>query len=95
MNDAAVNDGTVNSGTGGIAGPPGAPGAPGAPQRSWIVVLLCGVLPAALLAAIVAVPAASWSRLPPGRAHVTCLSRGGALAGKPTKKDSRGAGAAG
>jgi hypothetical protein len=64
MNDAAANDGTVNSGTGAIAGPPGAAGAPGAPHRSLMVVLFCGVLPAALLAAIVAVPAASWSRLP-------------------------------
>jgi hypothetical protein len=59
-----MNDGTVNSGPGGIGGPPGAAGAPGAPRRSLIVVLVCGVLPAALLAAIVAVPAASWSRLP-------------------------------
>jgi Protein of unknown function (DUF1648) len=36
----------------------------GAVNRSWVVALVCGVLPAALLAVVVAVPAALWSRLP-------------------------------
>ena len=36
----------------------------GAVHRSWVVTLVCGVLPAALLAVVVAVPAALWSRLP-------------------------------
>ena len=34
--------------------------------RGWVVALVCGVLPAALLTAIVAVPAALWSRRPTG-----------------------------
>ncbi len=57
----------MNNGADGITGTDGGPGAPGAaggPARGWVVVLVCGVLPAALLAAIVAVPAALWSRLP-------------------------------
>lgn len=36
----------------------------GVVHRSWVVALVCGVLPAALLAVVVAVPAALWSRLP-------------------------------
>ena len=36
----------------------------GAVNRSWVVALVCGALPAALLAVVVAVPAALWSRLP-------------------------------
>jgi len=62
-----MSDGTVPDGRGEIAGPsgrPGAPGVPAGPYRGWIVALVCGALPAALLAAIVAVPAALWSRLP-------------------------------
>jgi hypothetical protein len=63
MSEEAVNDGTVNSGTGGIAGPSGLPGVSGGPDRGWVLTLVCVVLPAALLATIVAVPAA-WSRVP-------------------------------
>jgi len=62
-----MNDGAVSGGAAEIAGSSGMPGAPGAsagPRRGWIVALVCGVLPAALLAAVVAVPAALWSRLP-------------------------------
>ena len=40
------------------------PGSSGRPRRGWVVALVCGVLPAALVAAMVAVPAALWSRLP-------------------------------
>ena len=43
---------------------PGAWGYPGGPHRGWVTALVCGVLPAALVAAMVAVPAALWSRLP-------------------------------
>jgi hypothetical protein len=67
MSDGTVHGGAVNHGTGGMTGPPGLPGAPGVtggPRRGWIVVLVCGVLPAALLAVIVGVPSALWSRLP-------------------------------
>lgn len=45
-------------------GLPGAPGFPASPRRGWVVALVCGVLPAALVAAMIAVPAALWSRLP-------------------------------
>jgi hypothetical protein len=67
MSDGVIGDGAVRDGTGGIAGSsglPGAPGAPDGPRRGLIVTLVCGVVPAALLAAIIAVPAALWSRLP-------------------------------
>ena len=67
MSDGTVHGGAVNHGTGGMTGPagmPGAPGVTGGTRGGWIVVLVCGVLPAALLAVIVAVPAALWSRLP-------------------------------
>jgi hypothetical protein len=67
MSDGTVHGGAVNHGARGKTGPsgmPGAPGVTGGTRRGWIVVLICGVLPAALLAAIVAVPAALWSRLP-------------------------------
>jgi hypothetical protein len=43
---------------------PGAHGVTGGHRRGWIVALVCGVLPAALLAVIVGVPSALWSRLP-------------------------------
>jgi hypothetical protein len=62
MNDDAVHNGA--GGTTGLSGMPGSPGVSGGPHRSWVVALVCGVLPAALLAVIVAVPAALWSRLP-------------------------------
>jgi hypothetical protein len=67
MGDAAMGDGAAHDGTGGIAGfsgTPSAPGAPGGPHQGLVVVLVCGAVPAALLAAIIAVPAALWSRLP-------------------------------
>ncbi|MGH3210984.1 MAG: DUF1648 domain-containing protein [Trebonia sp.] len=61
-----MSDGAVSNGAGGISGlsGPDAAGVSGGPRRDWIVALVCGVLPAALLAATVAVPAALWSRLP-------------------------------
>jgi len=62
-----MSDGAVGDGTGGIAGSAdltGGPGGTGGPRRGLIVTLVCGVVPAALLAAIIAVPAALWSRLP-------------------------------
>ena len=61
-----MSDGTVHEAAGGVTGRPGRSGASGArvPRRGWIVALVCGVLPAALVAVIVAVPAALWSRLP-------------------------------
>ncbi len=65
--DGTGFDGTVFDDAGGIGGRSGVPGAAsgaGGPYRSWVVALVCGALPAALLAAIVAVPAALWSRLP-------------------------------
>jgi hypothetical protein len=69
MSDEAVRDapaggGGVNNGTGGFAGSSGGPGVSDGPHQGWVVALVCGVLPAALLAAIVGVPAALWSRLP-------------------------------
>ena len=64
MGDAAMGDGAAHDGMGGIAGSSGTPGAPGGPHQGLVVVLICGVVPAALLAAIIAVPAALWSRLP-------------------------------
>jgi Protein of unknown function (DUF1648) len=36
----------------------------GGPRRNWVAALICGLLPVALLAVVVAVPAALWSRLP-------------------------------
>ena len=54
----------MNAGANGAAGVPGAWGHPGAPHRGWVTALVCGVLPAALVTAMVAVPAALWSRLP-------------------------------
>jgi hypothetical protein len=64
MGDAAMGDGAAHDGTGVIAGSSGTPSAPGGPHQGLVVVLVCGVIPAALLAAIIAVPAALWSRLP-------------------------------
>ena len=58
-----MDDGTVSSGMGGIAGPSGPPRVSGGPDRGWVVALVCVVLPAAMLVTIVAVPAA-WSRVP-------------------------------
>jgi Protein of unknown function (DUF1648) len=52
------------AGIGGLSGLAGASGVPGGPHRGWIFAVIGGVLPVALLAAIVAVPAALWSRLP-------------------------------
>ena len=57
-----MSDGTA--GIGGLSGLAGAPGVPGSPHRGWVFAVIGGVLPAALLAAMVAVPAALWSRLP-------------------------------
>ena len=65
--DGTGFDGTGHDGAGGIGGRSGEPGAAsgaGGPYRGWVLALVCGALPAALLAAIVAVPAALWSRLP-------------------------------
>lgn len=74
MSDEAVQDGTVNSGTGGIAGPSGPAGASGGPDRGWVVALVCGVLPAALLVCIVAVSAAL-----PSRPGLVSASEGGLI----------------
>ena len=60
MNDGAA----MNDGTAGITELPGLPGAPAAPHRG-LAAALVGVMEAALLATMVAVPAALWSRLPP------------------------------
>jgi hypothetical protein len=57
MSDEAMNDGAA-----GMAGPSVPPGVSGGPDRGWVVALVCVVLPAALLTAIVAVPAALPSR---------------------------------
>jgi hypothetical protein len=57
MSDEALNDGAA-----GIDRPPGPAGVSGGPYRGWVVVLVCVVLPAALLTSIVAVPAALPSR---------------------------------
>jgi hypothetical protein len=54
----------VNAEANGAAGVAGAWGYAGGPRRGWVTALVCGVLPAALAAAMVAVPAALWSRLP-------------------------------
>jgi hypothetical protein len=54
----------VNFGTAGNPGRPGTPGAQAAPRRGPAVALV-GVLQGALIAAMVAVPVALWSRLPP------------------------------
>jgi hypothetical protein len=64
MSDGTVDGGAGNHGAGGIGGLPGMPGADGGPHRGWVAALVCGLLPAALLATTVAVPAALWSRLP-------------------------------
>ncbi len=42
----------------------GLPGVPGGPGRRFVVLLVCGILPATLVATMVAVPAVLWSRLP-------------------------------
>jgi hypothetical protein len=47
-----------------VNGLPGVPGFPASPGRRLVAVLVCGILPAALVATMVAVPAALWSRLP-------------------------------
>jgi hypothetical protein len=52
----------MDDGAAGIAGPSGPPAVSGGPRRTWLVALICGVLPAALLTAVIAVPAALWSR---------------------------------
>jgi hypothetical protein len=57
-----MSDGAA--GIGGLSGLAGASGVPGGPHRGWIFAVIGGVLPVALLAAMVAVPAALWSRLP-------------------------------
>jgi hypothetical protein len=54
----------MSDGTAGMTGLPGLPGAPAAPHRG-LAAALVGVMEAALLATMVAVPAALWSRLPP------------------------------
>jgi hypothetical protein len=54
----------VNADVNGLSGVSGAQGYPGGPRRRWVAALACGVLPAALVAAMIAVPAALWSRLP-------------------------------
>lgn len=73
MSDEAVNDGAA-----GIAGPSDSPGVSG--DRHWVVALVCGVLPAALLVTTVAVPAA-WSRVPAsaGETGVIVAALGAAL----------------
>ena len=43
---------------------PEAAGHSDGPRRDWVVGLVCAVLPAALVATMIAVPAALWSRLP-------------------------------
>jgi hypothetical protein len=53
----------MSDGTTGFTGLPGLSGAPGAPHRGLAAALVCGI-EAALLATMVAVPAALWSRLP-------------------------------
>jgi hypothetical protein len=52
----------MNDGAAGSEGPPCPAGVSGGPYRGWVVALVCVVLPAALLTAIVAVPAALPSR---------------------------------
>jgi hypothetical protein len=54
----------MSDGTAGTSGLPGLPGAPGAPHRGMAAALVGGI-EAALLATMVVVPAALWSRLPP------------------------------
>lgn len=54
----------MSGGAAEIGGLAGGPHPAGGPYRGWVVAVVCGVLPAALLAVIVAVPAALWSRLP-------------------------------
>ena len=54
----------MSDGTAGMTGLPGLPGRPAAPHRG-LAAALVGVMEAALLATMVAVPAALWSRLPP------------------------------
>jgi Protein of unknown function (DUF1648) len=54
----------MSDGTTGISGLPGMSGASGAPHRGAAVAFV-GVIQAALLATMVAVPAALWARLPP------------------------------
>jgi hypothetical protein len=57
-----MSDGTA--GIGGLSGLAGASGVPGGPHRGWVFAVIGGALPLALLATMVAVPAALWSRLP-------------------------------
>jgi hypothetical protein len=54
----------MSDGTTGMTGQPGLPGPAATPHRG-LAAALVGVLQAALLATMVAVPAALWSRLPP------------------------------
>jgi hypothetical protein len=53
-----------------VIGATGTSSVSGGPHRRWIAVLVCGVLPAALIAAMVAVSAALGSRLPEGGSFV-------------------------
>ena len=53
-----------------VIGATGISSVSGGPHRRWIAVLVCGVLPAALIAAMVAVSAALGSRLPEGGSFV-------------------------
>jgi hypothetical protein len=54
----------MSDGTAGFTGRPEMSGPPGAPHRGAAAALVCGI-EAALLATMVVVPAALWSRLPP------------------------------
>jgi hypothetical protein len=54
----------MSEGATGFTGLPGLPGAPAGPHRD-LAAALVGVIQAALLATMIAVPAALWSRLPP------------------------------
>ena len=54
----------MNADANGLSGMSGALGSPSGPRRGWVTALVCCVLPAALVAAMIAVPAALWARLP-------------------------------
>ena len=54
----------MNADANGLSGMSGALGSPSGPRRGWVTALVCGVLPALLVAAMIAVPAALWARLP-------------------------------
>jgi hypothetical protein len=59
MSDEAMDDGAFEQGA---AGPSGPAAVSGGPRRTWVVALICLVLPAALLTAVIVVPAALYSR---------------------------------